>query len=479
MNGHTDKSITKASIGYTLGNYLLKGIGLISLPIFSRLLTTEDFGIYNTFLAYESIVYIFIGLALHSSLKNAFLKYGEKIDEYCSSVELLPMAVFIVFFVTSLMFKDQIGRFVHLEGKTVPYLVVYSYCSGLLIFYSSRLALEYRYMDYIRISMFNAIANVMLSLILILFLTKERYFARIAGGTIAYVLVGIFILFRLFKVSPPRINREYWRYGLRISLPIIPHGLSQILLLQFDRIMINAIIGSKEAGLYSFSYSIYSIAQITANSLDTVFSTWVYENYGEDDNSREKVSIAGTCIVVILAGIITGMMLLSPEIIMILGGSKYKDTVYSLLPVLLGGFFSLAYCVPSVLEYYYEKTKYVALGTTFAAVLNIILNWIFIPRYGYIAAAYTTLFCYMLYFLLHRYLSKRLGGFYMIKNKYLLAVTAILIFAFLAANLFLKELFMRILLLIIVMFLEFFLAKKLIDKGIQYGIQFKSSEVKK
>ena len=64
-----NNKIFKASAGYTIGNYLLRGLGFITVPIFSRLLSTADFGIYNTFMSYEGILYLCIGLALHSSIK--------------------------------------------------------------------------------------------------------------------------------------------------------------------------------------------------------------------------------------------------------------------------------------------------------------------------------------------------------------------------------------------------------------------------
>ena len=77
----TKSKATKAGIGYTVGNILVKGINFVSLPVFSRLLSTEEFGIYNIFIAYDAILYVILGMALHSSVKSAFYEY-KKIDEY-------------------------------------------------------------------------------------------------------------------------------------------------------------------------------------------------------------------------------------------------------------------------------------------------------------------------------------------------------------------------------------------------------------
>lgn len=70
-----DSKAIKASIGYTVGNYLLKGLSFLTIPIFARLLSTEDYGTVNTFGAYESIMFVIIGFAIHASYKNARYKY--------------------------------------------------------------------------------------------------------------------------------------------------------------------------------------------------------------------------------------------------------------------------------------------------------------------------------------------------------------------------------------------------------------------
>ena len=83
-----DKKAIKAGVGYTIGNLLIKSVGFLSIPIFTRLLSSTEYGIFNSYLAYESIVFIIIGFALHSSIKNAKYKYKDKFNEYCSSILL-------------------------------------------------------------------------------------------------------------------------------------------------------------------------------------------------------------------------------------------------------------------------------------------------------------------------------------------------------------------------------------------------------
>lgn len=415
----------EAGLGYTIGNYLIRGIGFITVPIFSRLLSTSDFGTYNTFLAYEQIVYIFISLALNSSIKNAKYRFKDQLDEYTSSVTLIPLISLGVLLIISLPLKDLICGIFDLDYTSIIILLIYSYCSGLIILYRARIGLDYEYKTYLKMSAFSALGSAILSLAFVLTIFSERrYFGRIVGGTIIQVIIAVYILFVLFKKARPHYSKEYWSFGLKISLPLIPHALSQIVLVQFDKIMINRIIGSAEAGLYSFAYTIYSLVQITATSLENAFSPWAFQQM--HDKNYEELKKIGTGFMILVGGITTGVMLLTSEFISILGGEQYREAYLCTIPVLLAGFFAMSYMVPAVIEYYFQKTGYISIGTTAVAILNIVLNSIFISRYGYIAAAYTTLVCYVLYFIIHVVISRKLAGFFIIKMNYLAAIICII-----------------------------------------------------
>lgn len=86
--------------------------------------------------------------------------------------------------------------------------------------------------------------------------------------------------------------------------------------------------------------------------------------------------------------------------------------------------FAMAYNIPSTVEYYYGKTSFIAVGTVLAAVLNVTTNAIFIPQYGYLAAAYTTLGSYMVYFIFHCIIAHRIIGQNIFSIKVLLTTVA-------------------------------------------------------
>ena len=85
----------KAGLAYTVGNVLLKGIAFLTLPIFSRILTTEEVGFYNLYVSYETILTIFVGLCLYGSLRTAKYDYRQEFDSYVSSTLMLSGIVYI------------------------------------------------------------------------------------------------------------------------------------------------------------------------------------------------------------------------------------------------------------------------------------------------------------------------------------------------------------------------------------------------
>lgn len=410
VNNDAGSKALKAGVGYTLGNILVKGITFISIPLFARMLTVADYGVVNTFSAYVSIFSIIIGFAMHTSIKNAKIDFAENIKGYISSLTIVSWISLVMFLVISIFFARPLAELLSLAPSfLVPLLVVESFAMTMITYYNCVLSIDYRYKDYILISVLYSIIGIGLSVLLIVTVTTEnRWMGRILGTLISSILVTVIIFFRIYKAATPKINITYWKYALKISLPIIPHGLSQIVLAQFDRLMINSVSGSVEAGLYSFSYNIGTIFQVVANSLDTAWTQWFFDQMTKKDYaSIKKVAVIYQFVVSIGA---VSLMMISPELIVFMGGEKYVDSIVVVFPVVLAMYYSYVYYFPASIEYYYKKTNYIAVGTMIAAVVNILLNWFFIPKYGYVAAAYTTVFCYFIYYIFHALLSKKVHG---------------------------------------------------------------------
>jgi len=400
--------VIKAGVGYTVGNYLLKGINFFAIPVFARLMATGDYGIYSTYIAYESFFSHFVGLALYMSLKNAKIKYEKEYFNYVKSMLVLQVMSMLFWGVIFFVFKTPMESVTGFSIQILFCMLIHAFCSSVLSMYSMHLSLSFSYKSYLKIAMFNAIANIGFSILFIATVFEDNaYLGRIIGTVAPLVIIALYILWYLWKKGK-KIKKEYAFYGLKYSLPLIPHAVSQMVLSQFDRIMISKIIGAVEAGIYSFAYNIYMIVEVTKGSLDGVWGPWFYEKM----KAGEKVEIRNRCADYAFGMLLftVGIVCISPELVLILGGKKYINAIYVVIPITITGYYSFLYTFPAQLEYFYEKTKYISIGTICAALVNVFLNILYIPRYGYVAAAYTTEITYILYFLLHYIIAWKLGG---------------------------------------------------------------------
>lgn len=406
----------KAGLGYTIGNMLIKGISFLAIPVFSRIMTQEDYGLYNTFLSYASILTIFLSMALHASIKNAKYDFPDRLNRYCSSLVILILCNTVLVAALSLIFSAQLGALAALGGGMAIWMVAESFGNTMLSFYNGALAIEFRYKEYLALSFFYSFSSILLSIFLIKVAIPENgYLARTLGSVIPLLILAVYILFRFFRSARPRFSKEYWKYGLKFSLPLIPHGLSQILLSQFDRIMILNSVGETKAGIYSFAYNIAILYQVLSDSMDTAWTPWFYKQMaaGKEKDIREKT----TWYVLLMSVIAVLLMLVCPEIIVIMGGRNYAESRYTVIPIVLGMYFAFLYALPAAVEYYYKKTKLIAVGTVCAAAFNVVLNAVFIPLFGYIAAAYTTVACYVLYFFFHLFIARKILGRFLFDMK--------------------------------------------------------------
>lgn len=420
-NSNGEKAI-KAGIGYTIGNILIRGVSFLLLPIFSRLMDTDQFGIYNAFLSYDSILYVITGMALHSSVKSAHYTFKGKIDEYVSSVSLIYIINFTIFNIIAIVFGKKLSALLDLPILAIYMLLVYSSGTALLTLYNNRISLDYSYKKYLTISFINTIGNIGLSLLLILTVfNSQRSLGRIVGTSTVIGIIAIYILAYFYKKAKPKYKKDYWKFGIIYSLPIIPHGISQVLLSQFDRIMIRSMVSDSATGIYSLAANLKIILNVISESISTAWSTWFFEEIDKGNTkSIQKRAVQMVCLFGVL---VIGLMAISPELILFLGGKEYINGKYVAIPMLIDCFILFMYNIIVPSEYYTKKTKYIMIGTMLSATINVITNYIFILKYGYYAAAYTTLFSYICYVLLHMVISKKLVGFHVLPPAKILPVT--------------------------------------------------------
>lgn len=417
MSESLDLSAGKAGVWYTVGNILLKGCLFLTLPIFTRLLSTADFGTYNTYMAYEAIMTAVLGLGLYGTVKNAKLDFKDRFEEYLSSVISMSLIFFVIVVVLINVFYDLYEEWIGFSRLVINCLVFQSFGMYLIHFYGAKLNIEFKYKSYIAMSCFNTLGNILISVLLILFVfPNERYLGRILGSAIPLIMLA-FVIVALIIYNGKRIySKEYWKYACMIGLPLIPHVISQSLLSHFDRIMITNMVGESESGIFSYIFTICTIISVLSASIDNAWTPWMYmKRYA---NENKSVKRAANTYVQFFALLCLGFMCVMPELTKIIADREYWSGTDLLIPLTMSNFFVFLYFLPVGIEYYHKQTKYISFGTVSAALLNCILNYFAIRYFGYKSAAYTTVFSHIVMFAFHWLVAEKFGvnDVYSLKN---------------------------------------------------------------
>ena len=420
-----NRKALRAGFGYTIGIYLVKAAAFVFVPVFARLMSTEDFGLFGAFSSYESLYYLAAGLALHTSFKNARLRYDYEsgngdYQRYVSDVVLLIFMHFAAALVLVFPFRLQAAQILGLPVPSLYLLMIYSFGAAVISCWYAESSLDFDFRGYLLVYAVYGVGAPLAGIFLMLTgWTETAALARMSGVALFSGIPALCIAVSFFRRMRPGEIRRLIPWGLKYSIPAIPGGISQIILTEFDRIMILRMEGRTAAGIYSLAFQVILIGNIALQVLENVWIPWFYRMFrgGEHALIRRMARL----ITILMTVFYASLLLLSPELVMILGGETYRSALPCVLPMLCGGFYAFLYIFPSSVEFYYEKTVWNAAVAIGCAVLNIVLNRVFIARAGYEAAAWTTFFCYLVYAAVHFALAR-----YLLEGKVLFPAGTIL-----------------------------------------------------
>lgn len=281
---------------------------------------------------------------------------------------------------------------------------------------------QYEYKKSVIISLSLAILTTVVSILLVINM-DNRLMGRILGNVLPAVLIGSILLFMIINKGS-KIDFSMWKYALKICIPYIPHLLSLILLHSIDRIMITKICGEVDNAIYSVAFMVGVIITTFGRSINQAFSPWLGDNLilckYKIIRSISKYYIGLFVIFVI------GLILIAPEIILFFGGEQYHKSIYVFLPISLGCILQFIYTLFVNVEQFEKQTIWMAIASVLAAVINYLLNYIFIPIYGYNAAAYTTFVSYLFLLIFHMLIVWKIGLYKVYSYKFVVGIVFIL-----------------------------------------------------
>lgn len=426
-----------------MATVLTRAINLVSVPIFSRLLSTDEYGQVDVFMTYVNVFFVILGLDFHGAVGKGRIDFEDKADEFVTSSILFSTISATVIVLVINIFFSKIYVVFGLERWAVNLMLLYSYAMFLMSYRSAELNFYYEYKENMMMSVSVATLNLMLSILFISTVFRDNHLlGRILGATIPTVICAIAIYYYYGKRGNWSFKRSYISYSLQFGVPLIPHNLSHMVLASADKVMINSIISSSASGIYSLSYTLGMLIQVASEALNQVFGPWQLRKLQAGE--KKTVRIMQKPYLMLYCMITIAVLAVSPEIVKIIGSKEYWDGVSIITWIVYATFLNFTYTLYVNVEFFYKKTALISSGTVLAAVCNIVLNMLFLEAYGYRFAAISTVISYMLLLIFHMVILNCVLKDPIVDNTYVILIVIAIFVVTVIMSVFLESILVRI-----------------------------------
>lgn len=397
-------TLLRNSKNYFSAKLIISVVSFLSLPIITRLLTPEDYGIVSLFTSFASVFTILFLLSISSAIKVNYIKKDFPHGEYLFSNVIFLLIINIIFVLLVYLFKRQLELTFNLPGFIIFLAALTSMGN---VFLQMKIGVLHGQQRSRLASFLDATENtsiILVSLLVIYLMTKNLYLGQIYTELVIAILFAIYSFFALLRESKPRFKFAYVKDALKFGLPLTPHAISGFILHFSDQIIINQLVGVAKTGIYSFAYKIGNLMNMLVASMNIAWQP-IYWEYIKNEKWNAINALARKYAkYVYLAAIF--FICFSKEITMLLSEPSYYESVQIIPVIILSYVFLFLYTLFSGISFYEKRTGLISINTLIAAAINIGLNYWLIPKYGYQIAAWTTLFSFACLFGLHYINSK-------------------------------------------------------------------------
>jgi len=303
----------KTTIALFLANMVQKGIAYLTTPIYTRLLTTGEYGQANIFFTWQQLFGIVAMFCLsYGVFNNGMVDYPKKRDEYSYSMLILSNLLTLSFSIILLVAFPTISGILRISMPLVLLMLTNFLFQPAYAFWNARQRYEFKYKAMIIWALVIAFISPFVSIICIYYTKGSKLNARLFGAEGSLIIIYILFYIIVGKNANWKLNKGYWKEALKFNLPLIPHYLSMYLLSSSDRLMIANIVNDSAAGIYSVASSVASIAIVVWSSINSSLIPYTYEKCKVRD--YDSISKVVQPILLFFAAICGFIILCAPEL---------------------------------------------------------------------------------------------------------------------------------------------------------------------
>lgn len=378
--------------------------GMLFLPVITKILGAADYGIWVQIKATVGLLIPISFLGLCEALTR-FLsgeKDKEKIQEGIYSSLAVISGIALIMALSLIIFSEQAAAFFQFDPifiKLLALIVIFESLSlTILTIIQTRKEIE-KYFWFSIIKMFGETGVIIGAIAL-------GY--ELHGAVLALLFIKILFFFVLFidtirktgiKVPNFSLIKDYLFFGL----PTMTNSLSYWVVASADRYIIGLSMGVLFIGYYAPAYSIGMLLVFFIIPITSIL-TVVLPKFFDENNLNEVKNYLGHSLkyfLLVMTPAVFGMSILSRQLLEILSTKEIASNAYFITPIIAASmfFYGIA-CFYNQILFLVKKTKLIAGIWGVAALINLVLNAILIPKFGILAAAAITFVSYFCVFIL-------------------------------------------------------------------------------
>lgn len=449
------RQFAKTTIIIFFGKVCTQLISFFLLPLYTSYLSTSQYGIADLIQTYVTLFVPIITLELEMSIFRWLVENREKVKDTNKLISNNFFILFVSLSIFSILFII-VSLFINIPYRWIILIdIIVCVLSGNFLQISRGFG---QTLDFSISCILTGLTTVISNIILICFLGFQAD-GMIISMALANGICSLYLFIRLklyskinFKLIDFKLLKDMYKY----SIPLVPNGISWWIVNVSDRSIISFVLGSSFNGLYAISNKFPTIISSLTGIFNLSWSESASLHINSDDRDEFFSDITNTVLRLFVA-LGAGMIACMPFVFPLMINSKYNEAYMYIPPLVLACVFNVAICLYSQIYLAKRMSKEVATTTIMGAIINILINVIFIKFIGLYAAALSTCIAYFA-MVLYRHID--LKKYIKIKFEKGLLIQSFLIFTFSIILYYINNLYLNIFSLIIVCVYSFITNRK-------------------
>ena len=384
----TSRTLAGRAAVYTTANLANSAIPFLLLPLLTRVLDPREYGLVSVFSTVVTVLGALTGLSVHGAVGVRWADSSIDMPRYAGTVLYLLAASTTTVMLVVLSAGESVGDWVGLDrwwllAATLASAGHFAAQVRLVLWQARGMAVHYGALQLLQTSL-----NLGLSLLLVLAIDLG-WAGRAVGISAAAVLTGAVAvaLLKRYGEIVMRPNAAYARDALRFGIPLIPHVIGGVAIANSDRLLVAAVAGLHEAGIYAAGMQLGMLVTVFADAVVKAVSPWLYKSLGQRDAALQDSIVRVSYLYFAGVAVVAGLTVLATPWLLHLIGKEYRGSGNVLAFVALGSAFGGMYLMVVSHIFFARRNEWLSLISLSVGTFNFALAWWWVELRGAVGAA--------------------------------------------------------------------------------------------